>query len=569
MQLIRFNWKSLLLFELVYKLIAWAICYPLVIKLFHVSLNVSGYRYITAKNIVDYFLFPSTLPFLLLVIVISLLFITLELAALAHAMDASYHQRKITSKEIWIQGAQTAARLLGTRNRGSLILLLFAVPVLGFLFTPTFLPDVKIPEFINDYIASNFVFNLIFFALIFIGTVLIIRWMFVFHCFALSDGSLRDAFRECAKMTWKRMFKNVLLLIWWSALFFGSFLLILLIGFTGVFLITDSTWTLLFVLLPAVCLIAIGIILVLTVPLQFCVVSALFYRWQQDNGIKPRPFNMSRILWTPRKKILIAVMAVILFVFSTYNFVDWIKNEEWFGETKLVMTEITAHRGNTGDTIENTRSSFEAAIHTQADVIELDVQPTKDGVPVVFHDADLKRMSGVQRKLSDITYAELQTIPLLNTNNEMIPSLRDVLDLCNGKIKLNIELKNFNEDFIKKVIALVKETNMQNQSIITSLNYEALQFVKERYPRIETGFVTAVAYGEIGSMEYVDYFSVEASFVTQTLVNDIHKKGKKILVWTVNNELEMERIFNLGVDGLITDKPIQAMELRKSMLKNP
>ncbi|MBR6670931.1 MAG: glycerophosphodiester phosphodiesterase, partial [Ruminococcus sp.] len=107
--------------------------------------------------------------------------------------------------------------------------------------------------------------------------------------------------------------------------------------------------------------------------------------------------------------------------------------------------KIFAHRGYTkkGDA-ENTLEAFESAIAEKM-CIELDVRLTKDGVPIVFHDASLKRMTNNNLKLADINYGELKDIKM--KTGEAIPSLKETLELVNGRTLLLIEIKTAKKGF--------------------------------------------------------------------------------------------------------------------------
>lgn len=107
-----------------------------------------------------------------------------------------------------------------------------------------------------------------------------------------------------------------------------------------------------------------------------------------------------------------------------------------------------AHRGlhdNAGDAPENSLKAFQRAVEANYG-IELDVQLSKDYVPVVFHDFTLERMCGVSGKVCDYTYEELQDFSLLNTS-EKIPRFEQVLNLINGKVPLVVEIKSDTTDF--------------------------------------------------------------------------------------------------------------------------
>ena len=102
------------------------------------------------------------------------------------------------------------------------------------------------------------------------------------------------------------------------------------------------------------------------------------------------------------------------------------------------------------------------------------------------------------------------------------------------------------------------------------MKYECIKRVKEIDPNIKTVYVTAVAYGNIASLDAADIVSIEASFITGKLVNGLHERGKQIYAWTVNDEEKIQMMIDLGVDNIITDNPVMARELiySKSLNEN-
>lgn len=150
-----------------------------------------------------------------------------------------------------------------------------------------------------------------------------------------------------------------------------------------------------------------------------------------------RYLTLSACIYKQRKlmiKIFIAALGVYIYLICPKmrhrcDMSDFCKNP-------------VAHRGihNNENIPENSLSAFRQAVESDYG-IELDVQFTKDRRLVVFHDDDLKRMCGDERKVLDLTYDELSELRLLETD-EKIPTLREVLDLVDGRVPIIIEMKN-------------------------------------------------------------------------------------------------------------------------------
>jgi glycerophosphoryl diester phosphodiesterase len=223
---------------------------------------------------------------------------------------------------------------------------------------------------------------------------------------------------------------------------------------------------------------------------------------------------------------------------------------------------VIAHRGASTKAPENTAYAFYKAMELGADGIELDIQQTADGVLVVTHDQNLKRISGWNQKISEVTYAELQDLDVGSWfqpiyQNARLMTLEEVFQLTDGTVFLNIELKSdaVGENLEEKVADLILQYGMENRCCVTSFSYQVLKKIKACDPEIQTGFLMNHAYGDFYDLEAADVFSIRSVFITQKIVDNAHENGKEIYAWTVNTVPEMQRMLNLSVDHIITDKP--------------
>lgn len=152
------------------------------------------------------------------------------------------------------------------------------------------------------------------------------------------------------------------------------------------------------------------------------------------------------------------------------------------------MGTYYAHRGLHGDKSiapENSIAAFKLAIDNNYG-IELDVQLSSDNIPVVFHDFNLKRVCGVDNKVSDLTFAELRLLPLYGSK-EIIPHFQEVLDLINGQVPLIIEYKlpGNNTRVCEVGNGLLKD--YKGRYCIESFNPLALHWYKKNRPEIVRG----------------------------------------------------------------------------------
>ena len=232
------------------------------------------------------------------------------------------------------------------------------------------------------------------------------------------------------------------------------------------------------------------------------------------------------------------------------------------------MVQVTAHRGHARAAPENTLSAMRKAIESGAEYAEMDVQLTADGKVVLLHDRDLKRVAGVSRRLDELSYDEVRQLDVGSWfdpafSGEYVPTLAEVIALCRGKIRLNIELKFFGPDrrLVREVVDIVREHNFESDCLVTSLDYDALLEVRQRDPRLRTGIIVAHALGDINRLE-VDVLSVRADFLSDQMLRSAHGDGKKVHVWTVNEARQMFGLMKRGVDNIITSDPDLAVQVR-------
>lgn len=269
-------------------------------------------------------------------------------------------------------------------------------------------------------------------------------------------------------------------------------------------------------------------------------------------------------------KTVIATSVVLLILFKDISIVyGYAKNGSQFLEDLIISTTVTAHRGGAKFAPENTMDSISYAVSSGADYVEIDVQLSKDDVVFLLHDDSLKRTTGVNKKAYNLNYEEIAKLDAGSIfsgkfKDSYIPTLDEVLSFCKGKINLNIELKkggNKGNKLVDEVIALIDKYDMRNQCVLTSTSYAFLRYAKKQAPDIRTGYIANMLFGETGSMEYADFFSVKYVIVSDAFVKEAHDAGKEVHVWTVNSKYLINRMKGFDVDSIITDDPKYARKI--------
>lgn len=222
--------------------------------------------------------------------------------------------------------------------------------------------------------------------------------------------------------------------------------------------------------------------------------------------------------------------------------------------------KIIAHRGMPHLARENTLPSFQQAIETGAEMIEFDVRRTTDGMLVVHHDPDV--LCGHENlDICNLTYDEL------NIRTEYhIPTLKEVLSLCSGKIELDIELKE--AGYEKEVLDIVMCYYKPESFIITSFHDEVIKAINGLKNGIRTGLlfwmkddwdVLLGRMRECGAISLAPHFWL----VTEEFMDHANGHNIPLYVWTPNKRQTMQKLARLGVAGIITDHSNLAIEIRE------
>lgn len=246
---------------------------------------------------------------------------------------------------------------------------------------------------------------------------------------------------------------------------------------------------------------------------------------------------------------------------------------------------VIAHRGASAYYPENTMGAFKAAYDMGAEMIELDILLSKDGVPVVIHDETLERTTNGKGKVEDYTFDELSRLDAgswfgAEHSNERIPSLEEVLQYAKGKIALNIEIKTeavtdrLKGGIEEKALELVKKYDMQEYVLFSSFDYRAVTHLKE----LDVNIAVALLYEKQQSKnkrpaqlveEYrVDAFNCSYRQFSKKWAEQTSEAEIPVFVYTVNSERRMKKMINRGVSGIFSDKPDVLRRLVDNMWKS-
>ncbi len=259
---------------------------------------------------------------------------------------------------------------------------------------------------------------------------------------------------------------------------------------------------------------------------------------------------------------------------------------------------IIAHKGASGVAPENTMAAFAKALELGVDQIELDVRNTADEEIVVFHDLLLNRIARdtlgnrITGHVHDYTLEEIKQFDVGSWfdpqfKDERIPTLKEALDFINGQCKVLVEIKHMDhphyDDFAEKLVDVVlKEEDGESWILLQSYESEYLDIVHELDSLIQTKSLvvgedsapllafyieTRIHMGRAKKSNRLKAINPHWETLSPRRIFQMHAKGYEVHAYPVNTRDDMIKMLNAGVDGIITDFPNVAIDLRKELKK--
>ncbi len=303
-------------------------------------------------------------------------------------------------------------------------------------------------------------------------------------------------------------------------------------------------------------------------------------------------------------RILIGIVAGIAIIWlSAFGISKAVekKHEQPAFVKSMKEFNIVGHRGASFDHPGNTMAAFEQLVkYDPSAILELDVWPTKDGRIVVFHDKTLDETTDGTGKITDITYEELivleagynisfdggKTYPFRGKNN-WVPLLEQVFRKFRDSL-ISVEIKYADKGFAEEVMEQAKEYKMEDKVIIGSFSPEIVNFIHENYP----GVATSMGSGDVKKFLVLHKLGLEGFFRTKSdaffvpefsdsdqpeylgddveqgirvisegFIKDAQRLGFPVFAWTINRKENMKRLYEWGIDGIITDDPGSLKEI--------
>lgn len=575
-----YNLKTLIYFEILYRLLGVFFIYPMMSRLFYLTIEWSPFVYITNRDLLRYLVSPTTIIVLFIILSIIALYFLIEILFLQVLFEYGIQEIQLNLKQLLLAGFDQIKRMRYLLPLYLWLPTLCFVYLTGFISIYGFASSIELPILINELRADVWINRVVLITsamilLIFIETMLYIP------IYAYKNQPFKRVKQEKNALIKKRRIRTILEFIGlnfvMNFIVYGLYFLILislglLIQFTrGEGYVVPTLFTLVYAIY-----LLIGFISTLFfVPVNMAYITAV-YQHKQTAIQTPENLdffimkaNPKQSKWTRKVGIASIVILVVLNIGTIYQ----ILGADRSPIELLNRSAVIAHRGSSIYAPENTLAAMDLAIEQGADAVEIDVRMSKDGIPFLFHDYTVNRTTNLKtgQSIENFTFEEIQALDAgswfhPDFAGEKIPSLVEVLELIYGRTQLYLEIKGATPGIETRVMELLMDYDMASSTTIMSFNREQLRKVKSMDPSIQTMLLIPVFVGSISGvidLEYIDGFGLRFDMIKTNpeYIERIHKAGKRAYVWTLNRADDIKYAVNIDVDGIITDDPLLAIEL--------
>lgn len=552
--------KVLFLFFLIFMMVEY-LWLPLNSFLAGLLLSQTGYLFISYNNI---FAIITSSPLIslafLVLIVINLLVAYFQICLLfIGARHLLYHEKRTLieySRKVFQQSFLFMKRLSFCKMAFVFFYVAMLFPFIRKILKIYYLNKIVIPDFIVTYLEDKYwLVGLMIFASAWILLYVSVRLMFVLPKILFEKKTVREGVKFSLQKTKKQVLFyawNLLLIIIKTYLFFFLLLTPLLLGQIVIDNLTQKESLILgvinFVLIKNIHYMA----------LTYFLVKFVSFLTGEELEIMPRRKKDHLMRWG------VMGCASIFFALEGYIYLE-------APVTNIPL--VISHRGvSNKNGVQNTVQSLEKTAQLKPDLIEMDVQETKDGQFVMMHDANLKNLAGINASPQDLTLEELTGLDISeNGYRTKISSFDDYLNRANElHQRLLIEIKTSKKDspqmmerFLEKYGPIIKQYDHQMQS----LDYHVIDQVLKYDSTIPAYFI--LPYNSIFPKTKATGYTMEYSTLDEYFVTKLWYTEQKLYVWTINSSDALDKSLQLSVDGMITDDMEMLQETLAAAQEDP
>lgn len=537
---------------------------PLAKIMFSYTLKFTGLGYISQSNAITFIKNPVVLIEIILALYIISMVTIFEINALNIIYIKSSKNQTMTTMELIESTIVNSLHMFKSKNLLLFIYIVIFLPLAGVVYKNPLIEKLSIPSFILDSIYnSTKLTTILTIVYLFIFLMSLIS-IYIFIVMLVEKKNYYPALRRSIKLFNERKTKLVPKLLLKSSILAVILFVIYFIQSITLDIVMNINNDIYKVFAITMCL-CFGLILgsIINAFIKVVMLYTVNELYFTDNPLPQIKEAKKRVIRVP--KVIIGIVTVLIISF--------------LGIVVCVLTyfieptdiAVMAHRGSSIVELENTKEAFIKAMEDDIKYIELDVVETKDKQVVIVHDLDLKRLANIDKKVSELNWNEIKDINIYSEDKSKyghIMLLKELLQIVEKDVILNIELKP--NDCNDEELALLVEDIIAYypRHMICSFSRKSLNKIKDINPNRKTGLIMAIALGNYEDISFVDFYSIEQSFVTESSVAKIHENGKQVFAWTVNDTEYISDYLVNEVDGIITDYPNEMIKAVKEAKKD-
>ena len=533
----------------------------IIAKIFQLALTLAGEEHLDKNNILSILINPYSFVILNILILIVAFFMFIEFSILTFTIYGQLTEKQYSFRSILDNAWNKTKNLAGFQTLFFIFYFLITIPTINLGVKSVLAKNLFIPKFISSEIMKTNSGIILWGLIMIVFAYLNLRLIFTLPLTAVGDENILDSIKRSWELTktGKRkllftigLFEIIYLII---AGILTALITIICIYFDGAGN-NPFVQTLFFSSISAL-VFFIGVISKVTV------ITSLITILIDHNEISEELVN--NLNENKKKSSFVITFTTIIIIIATI-----INGFNIYGNGVNKNIETIAHRGYVAKGVENSIEALEGAAEVGVDYVEFDIILTKDNKFVVMHDFNLKRLTGINKRVQDMNFDEIVGLQIKQGDyTSKIPSLEEFVAKAKElNMKLVIELKPHGAEpsnYIDIFINEVERLKLENYKFM-SLNPKVMEELETKAPNLETGYVIPLQFGNFHQSN-VDFFVIEDFSYRDRLVEQAKKQNKKVFVWTINDSALITKYLQSPADGIITDEP-ELVKEEKDILEN-
>ena len=533
----------------------------LISRIFQLALTLADEKHLDKNNILHILTNPYSFVILNLLVLIVAFFMFIEFSILTFTIYGQLTEKQYSFRSILDNAWNKTKNLAGFQTLFFIFYFLITIPTINLGVKSVLAKNLFIPKFISSEIMKTNSGLIVWGLIMIIFAYLNLRLIFTLPLTAVGDENILDSIKRSWELTKTGKRKLV-----FTILLFEIIYLLIAAVLTGVityiciYFDNDGNNPIIQTLFFSS---VSGIIFFLGVISKVTVITSLITVLIDHNEISEKLIN--NLNENKKKSRLVVTLTTVIIVVAVL-----VNGFNMYGNGVNKNIKTIAHRGYVAKGVENSIEALEGAAEVGADYVEFDIILTKDNKFVVMHDYNLKRLTGLNKRVQDMNFDEVVGLTIKQGDyTSKIPSLEEFVNKAKElNMNLVIELKPHGAEpsnYIDILIDEVKRLKLENYKFM-SLNSKVMEELETKAPNLETGYVIPLQFGNFSNTK-VDFFVIEDFSYRDRLVDQAKKQNKKVFVWTINDSALITKYLQSPADGIITDEP-ELVKDEKDILEN-